>query len=198
MNLDESVFRALNQAGSNLALDTVMVALTMIGMTYILVFAGPVLWWRKHRELGFDVIVLIIISDLVVESLKLLIMRERPLSVIDDVHTLSWGPFTTASTFSMPSGHASRMFAVAALVAFGTKRSVGASALILAALVGLSRIYLGMHWPTDVLAGALLGVLLAVVMRWIGKRDNAYTRARNKAVAWLRGLKKDGSRGQSS
>lgn len=181
-----------------MALDTLMVALTMIGMTYVLVFAGPVLWWRKHRELGFDVIVLIIISDLVVEGLKLLIMRERPLSVIDDVHTLTWGPFTRASTFSMPSGHAGRMFAMAALVAFGTKRWVGASALILAALVGLSRIYLGLHWPTDVLAGALLGVILAVVMRWIGKRDNAYTRARNKVIAWLRGLKKDSSRGQSS
>ena len=198
MNLDEALFRALNQAGSNLGLDAFMVGLTVLGMTYILVFAGPVLWWRKHRELGFDVIVLIIISDLVAEGLKLVIMRERPFSVLDDVHTLSWGPFTTASTFSMPSGHASRMFAMATLVAFGTKRWVGASALILAALVGLSRIYLGLHWPSDVLLGALLGILLAIVMYQIGKRDNVYTRARTRAIAWLRGLKRDAGTGQSS
>ncbi len=192
------MFRALNFAGSNIALDVTMFALTMLGMTYVLVFVGPALWWKKHRELGFDVVVLIIISDLVVEGLKLLIMRERPALVLNDVHTLSWGPFTSATTFSMPSGHASRMFAMSTLVAFGTRRWAGAAAFVLAALVGLSRIYLGLHWPSDVLAGALLGMLLAAIMYLVGKKDNAYTRARARAIKWLRGLGSHRGRGQSS
>ncbi len=190
MNLDESIFRDLNQAGSNLGLDVVMVAITIIGMTYVLVFVGPLLWWRKHRELGFDVIVLIIISDLVVEALKLLFARERPFNVLENVNTLSWGPFTTATSLSFPSGHASRAFAMATLIAFGTKHRVGATAFVLAALIGVSRIYLGLHWPTDVLGGAVVGVLLAIIMQWIGRRDNAYARTRNRAVRWLRGLKR--------
>ena len=197
MNLDESIFRALNHAGSNVALDALMVMVAIIGMTYVLVFLGPALWWRKHRELGFDVVVLILVSDLVVEGLKLLFMRERPTAVLEDVNTLSWGPFTRATSMSMPSGHACRVFAMAVLVAFGTRYWVGASALIFAALVGVSRIYLGLHWPSDVLAGALLGIAMAASMLWIGKRDNAYTRARARAIARLRGLKRPG-KSQSS
>lgn len=188
MNLDESVFRAIDQAGSNLALDALMVAFTIYGLTYVLVFVGPVLWREKKRELGFDVVVLIIISDLVVEGLKLLFMRERPFAVLTDVHTISWGPFTTATSYAFPSGHASRAFAMATLIAFGTRRRWGATVLVLAGLVGLSRIYLGLHWPSDVLAGAVVGVALALVMRWVATRDNAYVRVRNRAVAWLRGL----------
>jgi undecaprenyl-diphosphatase len=186
------MFRILNLAGSNLGLDVFMVTLSTIGMTYILVFVGLILWWRKHRELAFDVVVLIIIMDLVVFILKLVFVRERPFEVLTDVNTLSWGPSTTATDYSMPSGHASRAFAMATLIALGTRHRVGASLLLLATLIGLSRIYLGMHWPSDVLAGALLGILLALVMNWVGKKDNSYTRARNKAIVWLRGLNKPG------
>jgi undecaprenyl-diphosphatase len=153
---------------------------------------GLILWWRKHRELAFDVVVLIIISDLVVGGLKLLFMRERPFEVLTDVHMLSWGPSTTATDYSMPSGHASRAFTMATLIALGTRHRVGASLLLLASLISLSRVYLGLHWPSDILAGALLGILLALIMHWVGKRDNSYTRARNKAIVWLRGLKRSG------
>ena len=166
-----------------------MVAFSAIGLTYILVLVGLILWWRKHRELAIDVVVLIIISDLVTGGLKLLFMRERPFEVLSDVHMLSWGSLTTAGGYAMPSGHTARGFAMATLIALGTRLRVGASVLAVATLVGLSRIYLGVHWPSDVLAGALLGILLALIMHWVGKRDNSYTRARNKAIAGLRGLK---------
>jgi len=190
-NLDESVFRALNHAGSNLALDAVMVGLAILGMTYVLVFAGPVLWRAKRRELGFDVVVLLILSDLVVEGLKLLFERERPMTVLSEVHTLSWGPFTTATSYSFPSGHACRAFAMGTLIALKMRNMTGVSFLGIAGLISLGRIYLGLHWPSDVLAGALLGVLMAFVMRKVGDGDNAYTRARSRAVRWLRNLRRD-------
>jgi undecaprenyl-diphosphatase len=167
-----------------------MVAFSTIGMTYILIFFGLILWWRKHRELAFDVVVLIIISDLVVGGLKLLFMRERPFEVLTDVHLLSWGPSTTATDYSFPSGHASRAFAMATLIALGIRNRAGASLLVLATLISLSRVYLGLHWPSDILAGALLGILLALIMHWVGKGDNSYSRARNRAIIWLRGLKR--------
>ena len=190
-NLDEALFRALNQAGSNIFLDASMVALTILGMDYFMVFVGPVLWKGRLRELGFDAVVLMISSDLIVEGLKLLFDRQRPLAVLSDVHTLNWGPITTATGLSFPSGHATRAFAMGTLIALGTKRNVGVSVLSLAVLIGLSRIYLGLHWPSDVLAGALLGVLMAFIMRIVGKRDNAYTRTRNRAVRMLRNMKHD-------
>ena len=85
----------------------------------------------------------------------------------------------------MPSGHTARAFAVAALLASTVRPRWGALALGLAAMVGISRIYLGLHWPSDVLAGALLGIVLAASMRRAGKGDNAYTEGRNRAIAWL-------------
>jgi undecaprenyl-diphosphatase len=183
------LFRILNQAGSNLGLDLFMLALSVIGLTYILVLIGPILWWRKQRELAIDVVVLIIVIDVVTELLKLLFMRERPFEVLSGVHMLTWGSLTTAGGYAMPSGHAARAFAMATLIALWIRSRVGVLALVLATLISLSRMYLGVHWPSDVLVGALLGILLATIMYWVGKRDNSYTRARNRAIAWLRGLK---------
>jgi undecaprenyl-diphosphatase len=189
MSIDESVFHALNQASSVPGLDLFMVIVSAIGLSFIIVILGPILWWRKQRELAFDIVVLIVVSDLVVELLKLLMMRERPFEVLSGAHTLSWGWLTSATSPAMPSGHAARAFAAATLIALGTRLRWGALALTMAALIGLSRIFLGLHWPSDVLAGALLGITLAAVMNWVGDGDNVYTRARAKAITWLRGQK---------
>ena len=65
--------------------------------------------------------------------------------------------------FSFPSGHTARL-AFLLLIAHGIPRSLTAATL---ALVGLSRVYLGEHWPTDVLGGLLLGAAVA----WLARRD---------------------------
>lgn len=67
--------------------------------------------------------------------------------------------------FSFPSGHTGASFAAASALFFNRKR-LGILALILAALIGFSRLYLYVHYPTDVLAGALLGIMFG----WIGNR----------------------------
>ena len=128
MNLDESVFHALNQAGSGLGPDLFMVLVSALGLTFIIVLAGPILWWRKQRELAFDAVVLILVSDLITEVLKLAVMRERPFEVLTEAHTLPWGWLATATSPSMPSGHAARAFALATLIALGTRLRWGAAA----------------------------------------------------------------------
>ncbi|MDW5564241.1 MAG: phosphatase PAP2 family protein [Methanomassiliicoccus sp.] len=190
MYLDEIIFRALNHAGSDSFLDLTMVFFTALGAWYILLLAAPVLWWRKQRELGFDVVVLLIVASLAVEGLKLLIARDRPYAILADVHMLQWGFITDPGGYSMPSGHTTLAFAVATLIALGTKVRWGAVAYMLAALIGLSRVYLGVHWPSDVLTGALLGILLALVMQWVRSHDNTYAGARDKVVVWLRNLER--------
>jgi undecaprenyl-diphosphatase len=62
--------------------------------------------------------------------------------------------------YSFPSGHTMSSFA-AAMVLFLTNKKIGIPALILAAFISLSRLYLYVHFPTDVLAGAVLGILFA-------------------------------------
>ncbi len=185
VGLDELLFRALNQAGLNPVLDLLMVVLTTFGIFYVQVLAGLILYWRGHRELGFDVIVLTIVTAVVVEALKWMLMRERPFEVLTDVHTISWGALTSAGGYSMPSGHVARAFALTTLIALGAPRRTGMLLLILAGLLAVSRIYLGLHWPSDVLAGALLGIALAVLFHWIGTKDTIYSKVRKRVLGSL-------------
>lgn len=62
--------------------------------------------------------------------------------------------------YSFPSGHTSASFAAATAI-YAIDRRWGAAAYVLAALIGFSRLYLGVHFPTDVLAGAVVGILAA-------------------------------------
>ena len=64
---------------------------------------------------------------------------------------------------SFPSGHTSTSFACATVLAFLVPRSAPL-AYVLAAAIGYSRLYVGVHWPTDVIAGAVVGVVTALLL----------------------------------
>ena len=87
---------------------------------------------------------------------KLVVRRPRP--VLEGLPPLGGAP----SSLSFPSAHATSAFAVA--TAMTRVDSLGALAFILAIVLSLGRPYLGMHYPSDVLAGALLGVALGLIV----------------------------------
>jgi len=64
---------------------------------------------------------------------------------------------------SFPSGHTTSSFAVAWIIFKKLPKKFGIPALILAALIALSRLYVGVHYPTDVLAGVFIGILLGIL-----------------------------------
>ena len=68
--------------------------------------------------------------------------------------------------YSFPSGHTSASFAAATAI-YAIDRRWGVAAYVLAALIGFSRLYLGVHFPTDVLAGAVVGILAAKAAQWL-------------------------------
>ena len=90
--------------------------------------------------------------------LKKLIARIRPYDAIESIKIL----VPPETSFSFPSGHTMVMFAFAAAMtmAFGKK---GAWAFSPAVLMGFSRIYVGVHYPTDVLAGMIVGCLVSFI-----------------------------------
>ena len=87
---------------------------------------------------------------------KLIVKRPRP--VLEGLPALGGAP----SSLSFPSAHATSSFAVA--TAMTRVDSVGAVAFLLAIALSLGRPYLGMHYPSDVLAGAILGVVLGLLV----------------------------------
>ena len=106
-----------------------------------------------------------LLTMVVTNVLKDAFDRPRPPGSDADVTALVPVPDSAA----MPSGHASTAFAAAAAVAWFHPR-LGVPVFALAALVALSRVYLGVHWAGDVLAGAVLGVAIGLAVGWVAGR----------------------------
>ena len=146
-------------------LNPVMLAITHLGdagIFWILVTLA-LLAFRKTRKIGaacaISMIVGLVATNLI---LKNWIARIRPYEVIDGLNLM----IERQRDFSFPSGHTTNSFAAACVIFGMAPRRYGVPALILAALISLSRLYVGVHYPTDVLAGALIGCLAA----WAGRR----------------------------
>ena len=130
-----------------------------------------VLWhlWRRQVRLAIAWIVLGLSVGWLTEIIKAVVARPRP---------ALFTPLVIASGYSFPSAHATvaaSLFPLLARVVAGSRpRRAGRTIawcvfLALGAFVSAGRVYLGVHWPTDVVAGWLLGaVLYAVTARWLG------------------------------
>jgi undecaprenyl-diphosphatase len=115
------------------------------------------LWKRGYRLLAIQIGLAMILGLAETSILKHIFHRARPVSV--DLFQF-WMPMHQlfADQYSFPSGHTSLSFAAAGIIFYKFPDWRGWSALGLALVVGLCRIYEGMHWPTDVLTGILIGL----------------------------------------
>ncbi len=144
------------------ALDVVMLTLPWIGTNYTLwpVIAVAVLWlWlRRQRVEALHLFVVQVGSAILNPALKFTLVRERP-------HLFPLrGQFALPS---FPSGHAIAVTSVVFTAAYLLRRATGATWPVVLAgvfwlLVMYSRIYLSVHWPTDVLAGIVVGAVWLV------------------------------------
>lgn len=178
--LDIDLFRQLNGAGSNSLLDAIMVAFTIAGTIYVIVLLAIPLWLKGKREASIDLLALLALVTIVTEIVKVAVDRQRPNLELTGVHTI-----LSASGPSFPSAHAARAFAVAVLVAAKTRRTWAPAAYAVASLVALSRVYLGVHWPSDVIAGALFGIVLALFFQYVATTSHRYRRSRGRMIECL-------------
>ena len=103
------------------------------------------------------------IERILYHFLKHSMKRDRPFEKIDDVHFRVRPP----DKFSFPSGHTASAFLVMTLLSsFFHIPALQIGTFVWAAMVGVARVYLGVHYPTDVLAGALLGICTAEIGIW--------------------------------
>ena len=121
----------------------------------------PVLGKRKWVEIG-SALLSITWAIILNQLLSLMHFRSRPF-VSKDVVTLVDFPY---SIKSFPSDHATVVFALAVAIFFYNKK-MGIIFLLMSLLVGLGRIYVGVHYPFDIGAGILVGVVAALMVRWI-------------------------------
>jgi undecaprenyl-diphosphatase len=126
----------------------------------ILIFPGLIYVERRHGlVLIFSAVLILLINDFISHQiLKEFFARTRPCHVIDILQGI---PHCTNS-FSFPSNHASNIFTLATLSSL-CYRNTTLLAMTVALIIGFSRIYLGFHYPSDVLGGALCGIVMGLL-----------------------------------
>lgn len=142
-------------------LDKKMLFFTGLGdkTIYIILFLLALIIIPKTRKYGIPMAISVAISVLIVNvGIKPLVMRCRPCWLEPDVPLLVPVPHD----YSFPSGHTNAFFAMATAVYLKDKK-IGAPAVVIAALVAVSRLYLFVHWPTDVIGGMITGVFSAKI-----------------------------------
>jgi undecaprenyl-diphosphatase len=143
-------------------LDDFFVALSHIGsygMVWLLVAALAVLVWRRPAIFMY-VLAADVVADVLSYGLRVAIGRDRPPVRFSEPRPLVHVPANP----SFPSGHATTSFACAAVLAWLTPLPK-VPLFALAALIAFSRVYNGVHYPLDVLGGAVLGLLVATALR---------------------------------
>ncbi len=169
-SIDFQILNAIQDSIRCAFLDVVMAIFSYIGeLGAIWVLIGVVmLFFRKLRPIAIMMFASMLLALLIGEvGIKNIVCRPRPFWFNTDITLNIHAP----AGYSFPSSHTSTSFAAALALTFGLKKPwVGISAYALAALIAFSRLYNYVHFPSDVLAGALVGTFCAIVMIIIYKR----------------------------
>jgi undecaprenyl-diphosphatase len=161
--IDRATFVLINSTLRHALLDVFMPLITE-KWNFVLPMALVVLYLlakggRRGRMIVLCAVLLVVCADASATALRSYFQRVRPCQALQGVRLL----VGCSDSFSFPSGHATNAFALAAF--FATYYRQRALLLfVMAALVGYSRIYVGVHYPADVLAGAVLGVAFGLAV----------------------------------
>jgi len=154
----------------NVVLDKIMVGITTLGNGGIFWIALAIflICIKKTRKCGFLMLISMLLGLIIGNGiLKNLIARDRPCWIDPNIPLLIPNPHD----YSFPSGHTLASFE-AAIMIFLHNKKWGAISLVLAALIAFSRMYLFVHFPTDILGGIVLGTLISISVYYGYERTN--------------------------
>jgi undecaprenyl-diphosphatase len=166
MNLDIYIFTGINNfVGKYLWLDTLGIFLAQY-FEYILLLILALFLFKNFKRYSGMVIesffAAILAKEIFVDTIRQLIPTARPF--VNGFKLLIYHPVTA----SFPSAHAAFYFAIATTVYLHNKKA-GLVFLLCASLIAIARVYVGVHWPFDIVVGSLVGVLSAIIVNKIAK-----------------------------
>ena len=166
LNLDVGFLLFLQDSVRNPILNSIMIFITSLGNGGMLWIAATILLMipKKTRKVGLMSAIALLGSLIINNNLiKNLVQRPRPFRTFPELQII----IPTPSEFSFPSGHTSSSFAAAAVFYRHLPKKLGVPSVVLAGLIGFSRLYVGVHYPTDVLAGVIMGILLSYMAEFL-------------------------------
>lgn len=137
---------------------------------FLMALSALLMLWPKTRRIGTAMLLALGLGALITNlCLKPLVLRPRPYTVEGSVYREFWSLLGchTESDYSFPSGHTTAAMAAATALFFETKKSRSWPALLFPVCMGLSRIYISVHYCTDVLGGVAAGLAGAILACWI-------------------------------
>ena len=177
LSLDGNILLFIQDNIRNDFLTPIMEAVTLFasfgGLVWIIT-SLTLLIINKTRRVGLASTIAIALSGLITNAIiKNIVNRTRPYVAIDELDPI--GKLPTDSSF--PSGHSSVAFAAAIAISLSVpfiiekKKAhlIGVLIIVLASLIALSRLYLGVHYPSDVLVGTILGVIYGICGAMLSK-----------------------------
>lgn len=166
MELD--ILRAIQSIG-NPSLDVLFQLITILGEQTIIVVIMVSIYWSYDKVLGEYIVYSSLTGVLVNNSIKDIFKMQRPIGE-DGIRSLR---VETATGYSFPSGHTQQATTFyGSLFMYTKKKWLYILSIIVITLVGFSRMYLGVHYPKDVLFGVVFGVLTIIITNYLFKRIN--------------------------
>lgn len=169
MEFQAEIIRAI-QTVSSPALDVIFQVITFFGEQFFFIPVMMLIFWCVNKELGYWICWSLCTGNLATNSVKGIFKVERPIGY-EGIRTLR---AETATGYSFPSGHtqsAANFFT--ALARAVNRKRFWVLAFVVPLLVGVSRLYLGCHWPMDVAASYVFGIALPLVL-WLVYRKFAH------------------------
>ncbi len=178
---DETVLRWIAENLRAPWLTAILSFYTQLGNAGLLFIAAALilLLFRATRKGGAAALTSMLLGFLVTNvTLKHLVGRARPWVVMENFTAL----VAEGDPNSVPSGHSCSAFAFAvALAVILPQKWAKAAALVAAAVMALSRLYVGVHFPSDVLVGSLVGAVCGLLGAWIVKKVTAWVQTQRAA-----------------
>jgi len=159
---DNKLIKLINDDMKSKFMDKFMLFITNLGSALFIcisILSLIVFGNEKARDIGIQGAVTLAISQTITYSLKTLLGRERPYNKLKNLNTFN----IILKDYSFPSGHSSASFSIATIIALNMP-VLSIFVFALALMVGISRIYLGVHYPTDVVAGIIIGIGTAALV----------------------------------
>ncbi|MCI5604362.1 MAG: phosphatase PAP2 family protein [Clostridia bacterium] len=160
MPFDFAVLDFIRDNISNPFFDFIMPKITYLGSGGIIwiITAVVMLIIKKYRRTGLKIACALLLSLIICNILlKPTVARIRPFDINTAIELIISKP----TDYSFPSGHTTASFAAAMVLVLSESKRIWIPAVIIAILISFSRLYLYVHFPTDVLCGMVLGTVLA-------------------------------------